>query len=149
MSTILDKITDAWARAWGEGDTSAFENLVDENYLRHSKTGEERLPEVITQIIESHQAFSELRMEVCTAIEDDNLVAIHWRSSGKHTGDFMGVPPTGRSVTVDGASFIGHKNGRITRETVVWDPREMLSSISIFHLGDQRLKKNRSARAAQ
>ena len=72
------------------------------------------------------------------AIEDDNLVAIHWESTGTHTGEFMGVPPTGRTVTVTGASFVGHRDGKITDEAVVWDPREMLSAVGIWHLGDQR-----------
>ena len=77
-------------------------------------------------------------MRILRAIEDDNLVAIHWESTGTHTGEFMGVPPTGRTVTVTGASFVGHRDGKITDEAVVWDPREMLSAVGIWHLGDQR-----------
>lgn len=141
MANMLERITEAWTRAWSEGDTAAFENLTAVDYVRHSKTAEERLPEVISQIVESHRAFSNFEMGILRAIEDDNLVAIHWSSTGVHTGEFMGVPPTGRTVTVSGASFISHKDGLITDESVVWDPREMLSSMSIWHLGDQRRKK--------
>ena len=144
MTTMLEKITNAWTKAWGEGDTTAFERLVAPEYERTSKTGAEGLDQVVQQIEESHRAFGNFHVTVLRAIEDDNLVAIHWETEGKHTGEFMGVPPTGRTVTVQGASFISHRDGLITNEAVVWDPREMLSSMSIWHLGDQRSTRRKS-----
>jgi steroid delta-isomerase-like uncharacterized protein len=134
---MLPRIINAWSRAWGEGDTGAFEKIVAEDYVRHSKTGKEGLPEVIRQIEESHAAFSDFNVRVLHAIEDSDLIAINWESYGKHTGTFMGVPPTQRMVTVNGASFMRHKDGLITEESVVWDPRELLSSMNIWHLGNQ------------
>lgn len=141
MSEMVEKITSAWTRAWGQGETKAFEELAADGYTRQSKTGQEALEQVITQIEESHRAFSDFSMEILRAVEGEDEVAIHWRSIGRHTGEFMGVPPTGREVIVNGASFIRFNNGKITDEDVVWDPREMLASISIWHLGDQRRKK--------
>lgn len=140
---MLDRVTEAWTRAWGEGDTTAFERLVAPDYERQSKSGSEGLAEVVGQIEASHRAFSDFQVTVLRAIENDNLVAIHWETLGKHTGEFMGVPPTGRTVTVQGASFISHGDGLITSEAVVWDPREMLSSMSIWHLGDQRSSRRK------
>lgn len=145
MSNMLERVTAAWVRAWGDGETAAFESIVAPAYVRHSKTGEEHLAEVVRQIEESHRAFTSLQLTVLRAIEDDNLVAIYWESTGVHTGEFMGVPPTGRTVTVRGASFVDHHDGLVTGESVVWDPREMLSSISIFHLGEQRSRRRKAA----
>lgn len=145
MADMLTTITQAWIKAWGNGDTSAFETLVAPGYVRQSKSGEEDIAHVVKQIEDSHHAFSDFDMQVLRAIEDDNLVAIYWESTGKHTGEFMGVPPTGRTVTVRGASFIDHRDGVVTSESVVWDPREMLSSMSIWHLGDQRSPRRKAA----
>lgn len=138
MTTMLERVTNAWQRAWGDGETAAFEALVGPGYVRHSKSGEESLQDVLRSIEEQHAAFSGFGMRILRAIEDDNLVAIHWESTGTHTGEFMGVPPTGREVTVTGASFVGHRGGKVTDECVVWDPRELLSAVGIWHLGDQR-----------
>lgn len=148
MTNMLEKVTQAWTRAWGEGETAAFERLVSPDYTRQSKTGAEDLAHVVQQIEESHRAFSDFHVKVLRAIEDDNLVAIHWETVGKHTGEYMGVPPTGRTVTVQGASFISHRDGLITSEAVVWDPREMLSSMSIWHLGDQRPQRRKAENLA-
>jgi steroid delta-isomerase-like uncharacterized protein len=135
--SMLQRITDAWARAWGDGDTAAFEAIVADSYRRNSKTGVEGLPDVLRQIQESHEAFSDFTVNVLQAVEDAETIAIHWQTTGTHTGTFMGVPPTQRTVTVSGASFLKHHEGRITEESVVWDPRELLSSMNIWHLGNQ------------
>lgn len=137
MSQMLSRIADSWTRAWGQGDTEAFQRLVAGDYVRHSKAGEQvRLPAMIRQIEDSHAAFTDFRVEIVHAVENDDLVAIHWRSVGIHTGTFMGVPPTQRTVTVHGASFLRHQDGLVREEWVVWDPREFLSAMQIWHLGD-------------
>lgn len=136
MSTMLGTIVDAWTKAWGEGKTGAYSEIVADNYSRQSKSGDEGgLAEVIRQIEDHHRAFSNHHVEILHAIEDDGSIAIHWRSEATHTGEYMGVPPTGRVVSVLGASFIYHQDGKITQEWVVWDPRDMLSAINIWHLG--------------
>lgn len=138
---MLSRIADAWTRAWGQGETGAFESIVSPDYVRHSKTGERAgLPEILRQIEESHAAFSDFKVDILQAIQEDDLIALHWRTVAKHTGLFMDVPPTQRSVTVHGASFLRHRDGRIVEEWVVWDPRELLSSIHIWHLGDKPSK---------
>jgi steroid delta-isomerase-like uncharacterized protein len=135
MSSMLDSVLKAWSCAWSDGETGAFEEIVAEDYVRHSETGQEQLDVVIKQIEASHNAFSDFSMEILHAVEDDEMIAIHWQSTGTHTGEFMGVPPTGRTVVVSGAAFIKHADGKILEETTVWDPRDLLSAMKIVHLG--------------
>jgi predicted ester cyclase len=63
------------------------------------------------------------------------MVAIRWRSHGTHTGSFMGVPSTERTVEVVGASFCRFSDGLLAEEWVVWDPRELLTAMSIWKVG--------------
>lgn len=135
MSTMLANIAVAWTRAWGDGDTTAFKEIAAADYVRRSKTGQEPLDEVINQIKEFHEAFSNFKVSIIHAVEDSKLIAIHWRSVGQHTGNFMDVPPTQRTVSVEGATFLQHAEGKITEEFVIWDPRELLSAMKIVHLG--------------
>lgn len=131
---MLQNVLSAWVRAWGDGDTRAFEEIVADSYVRHSKSGPEQLDVVIKQIETSHSAFSNFSVEILHGVEDGEMIAIHWQSTGTHTGKYMGVPPTGRTVVVSGAAFIRHADGKILTETTVWDPRELLSAMNIVHL---------------
>ena len=134
---FADVIADAWTRAWSHGETEAFEKIVSDDYVRYAKNGQNyKIADVIGHIQEVRAAFSHYHVEILKTVEDDDSVAIHWRTIAKHTGQYMGVPPTQKEMTVNGASFIRHKNGKITQEWMVWDPSEFLSSIDIWHLGD-------------
>ena len=52
-------------------------------------------------------AFPDFHLELlnCGEIEPE-LVAIHWSLQGTNTGERMEGPPTGRSVSIKGASII-------------------------------------------
>ncbi|MGO3090560.1 MAG: ester cyclase [Galactobacter sp.] len=135
MSVNLDSITHAWTKAWSDGDTAAFEAVIAPDYVRYSKTGTETVEDVRRQIEEQHAAFSDFTMNVLDVVEGENDAAIRWRSTGVHTGEYMGVPPTGRTVSVVGASFVTFQDGKVISEAVIWDPREVLSAVGIWHLG--------------
>jgi predicted ester cyclase len=58
--------------------------------------------------------FSEIRVHVDEVIGEGDTVAVRWTAHMRHTGPGLGVQPTGRAVTVPGASFLCVKDGRIT-----------------------------------
>jgi predicted ester cyclase len=85
-------------------------------------------------IANSRAAFPDLDTEILVSVEQDDMVAIRWRSRGTHTGQFMNVPPTGRRVTVVGVSFCRFEEGLLAEEWVVWYPRELLNAMNIVTL---------------
>lgn len=130
-----ETILNAWNGAWGDGDLAAFEQLLTPGYVRRSKSGTEDYASLRKTIEAMHTAFPDSRTEILHIIEDGDTAAIHWRTSGTHQGGFMDVPATGRPVTVTGASFLTFDDGKLAEEWVVWDPRELLSALGIWHLG--------------
>ena len=135
MSNRREELLNAWNRAWGDGDVAAFEQIITPGYLRRSKSGSEDSTSVVETIKATHEAFPDFSTDILHIVEDGETAAIHWRSQGTHQGSFMDVPATGRSITVTGASFLRFDNDKIAEEFVVWDPRELLSALGIWHLG--------------
>lgn len=135
MSTRREEILNAWNRAWGEGDTAAFERLLAPGYVRRSKSGIEDYSSVKKIIEATHAAFPDATTEILHLVADGSTVAVHWQTQGTHEGSFMDVPATGRRVTVTGASFLRFEGEKLAEEWVVWDPRELLSALGIWHLG--------------
>ena len=130
-----DTILKAWNGAWGNGDFTAFEQLLAPGYVRRSKSGSEDYAALRKTIEAMHAAFPDSRTEILEIIEDGPKVAVHWQTTGTHTGEFMDVPATGRSIAVTGASFLKFDGDKLAEEWVVWDPRELLSALGIWHLG--------------
>ncbi len=50
-------------------------------------------------------AFPDFRLERVALVVDGNLHADRWIMTGTHTGDFFGMPPTGRTIRIEGATF--------------------------------------------
>lgn len=133
--TRRDTILQAWNGAWGDGDPAAFEQLLAPGYVRRSKSGNEDFASLRKTIEAMHTAFPDSSTEILEIIEDGARVAVHWQTTGTHLGEFMDVPATGRSVAVTGASFLRFDGDKLAEESVVWDPRELLSALGIWHLG--------------
>lgn len=130
-----DTILNAWNGAWGDGDLSAFEQLLAPGYTRRSKSGSEDFASLRKTIEAMQTAFPDSRTEILEIVEDGPKVAVHWQTTGTHQGEFMDVPPTGRNIAVTGASFLRFDGDKLAEEWVVWDPRELLSALGIWHLG--------------
>jgi steroid delta-isomerase-like uncharacterized protein len=130
-----DTILNAWNGAWGDGDLAAFEQLLAPDYVRRSKSGSEDYASLSKTIEAMHTAFPDSSTDILEIVEDGTKVAVHWQTTGTHLGEFMDVPPTGRSITVTGASFLRFDSDKLAEEYVVWDPRELLSALGIWHLG--------------
>lgn len=133
--TRQQTILDAWNRAWGDGDLTAFEQMLAPEYVRRSKSGSEDYASLRKTIEATHAAFPDATTEILHILEDGATAAIHWQTKGTHQGEFMDVPATGRTITVSGASFLRFDGDKLAEEWVVWDPRELLSALGIWHLG--------------
>ena len=80
-------------------DEAALRELVTEDCVNHeAPPGVPPGPEsVIYYMHLLNRAFSDQRWTIEKAISDGDTVAIYCTHSGRHTGDFFGLPPTGRS----------------------------------------------------
>lgn len=58
-------------------------------------------------------AFPDLAVDVDTLVADDEQVAIAYRISGTHQGDFQGIAPTGNHIEVRAAQIARFRDGKI------------------------------------
>lgn len=69
------------------------------------------------------RAFSDSRFTINDQIAEGDKVVSRWTSHNKHTGEFMGIPPTGVQATVSGVSIHRLDEGKIKEE---WTLADML-----------------------
>ena len=58
-------------------------------------------------------AFPDIQVTIEDLIAEGDRVAIRWSAKMTHRGDELGFPATGRSATLEGASFVVMKDGKI------------------------------------
>jgi steroid delta-isomerase-like uncharacterized protein len=77
-------------------------------------------------------AFPDLRFTVeDTVAEKDKLVA-SWTISGTHKGEFMGIRPTNKRVSVEGITIHYIANGKIIDSNISWDALGLMRQLGVF-----------------
>jgi len=121
--------------AFGKGKLSMVDEQFDRNFVEHEPLPPEVKPgpEGIKQLISAlRMGFPDLQVAVHGTVSQGDKVWAHVTLSGTHKGAFMNIPPTQRPVTVQGATFITLRNGRIHRVTRVWDVAGLLRSLGLL-----------------
>lgn len=70
-----------------------------------------------------------LRVTVEHQITEGDFVATRFTCPGRHDGEFMGIPPTGREVTIAGICISRCRDGRVVEEWEVADVAGVLRQI--------------------
>jgi len=99
--------------------------LVDPN-ASDTRTGPEAYKAVVTRFF---RAFSNLKFEVQDMVSEKDKVVASWTISGVHTGEYNGVPPTHKKISVEGISIHQLANGKIMDTSSVWDTLGLLKRI--------------------
>ena len=61
-------------------------------------------------------AFPDARSTTHDLIAEGDKVAWHWSFRGTHKGEFMGIPPTGKEVSLSGISILRLPGGKIAAQ---------------------------------
>jgi steroid delta-isomerase-like uncharacterized protein len=76
----------------------------------------------------THAAFPDftLRKDTEGMLATDDTVMLEWTAEGTHRGDFYGVPPTGRKMSIDGMAKTTIVDRNIEEDRIYFDQKEML-----------------------
>ena len=74
-------------------------------------------------------AFPDAAVEVDHQVEEADTVVSRWTVRGSHTGDFFGVPPTGRHITMEGFSEYRFDGDRMAESWVLYDQLGLMQQL--------------------
>ena len=119
--TIVRRLyEDVWNKRKLDGLSDLFSpsHAVRDNNTSGSSVGPEAYKIQVAMYL---AAFPDLRFIVeDTVAEKDKLVA-SWTISGTHKGEFMGVRPTHKKVSIEGITIHYLANGKIIDSNISWD----------------------------
>jgi len=96
------------------GDLGTLEKFVGPGYVEHSE-GFQGVEPFRQQITAFRAAFPDLRVTIEDLLIDGDRFASRTTVTGTHTGDLMGMPATGRRISVE-AIDIGRVEGGQAQE---------------------------------
>lgn len=76
-------------------------------------------------------AFPDFHLDVKQLVADDDNVAFAYTATGTHSGEFMGIAPTGRSVKFRGLQISKFKDGKMVQRWGSSDELGLLKQLGI------------------
>ena len=119
----------AIARRWNDEiydkmNLAAIDELYATDFVWHSAfPGVAPDREGYRQSVESLAPFADIHCAAEDMVAEGDKVAVRWTWRGTHTGEYMGIAPTGKQVTITGVSILRIVAGKIVEQ---WDEQDML-----------------------
>ena len=109
-----------------------LDEVIDETYVGYDPSNPEPLRGVqgVKDFVNQYRsAFEDAQITIQEQIAEGDVVATRWEGRGRHTGELMGMQPTGRDVTVSGLTLSRVAGGKIVEEWTNWDTFGMLQQV--------------------
>ena len=68
-----------------------------------------------------HSAFSNMSHPIEEIVGEGDNIAVRLKMEGTHTGDFMGVPASGKHFSVEGTAFLRLAEGKVAELWGIFD----------------------------
>jgi steroid delta-isomerase-like uncharacterized protein len=123
-----------YEEGWNQGNLAVFDELLAPNHVLHDPG----FPQPIHGLEGFKQyyggyatAFPGNQITVEAYIAEGDTVVSRWTGRGTHKGDLLGIPPTGKQVTVTGITINRIANGKIAEDWSNYDMLGMLQQLGV------------------
>ena len=132
MADNAELIKRFYDEVFGNGNLDLIDELTTEGLVDH----EEGLPgqppgrEGVKFFIKAlREAFPDIKAEVDVTLSEGDLAAARAIARGTHEGEFMGVPPSNKSVEFEGIDIIRVEDGKVAEHWGVTDTMSLMQQI--------------------
>ena len=121
--------------AFNQGKLEVIDELIADDNVDHAELppgmppGKEGLKLLVTSL---RSAFPDLKVTLQMEIAEGDLVVEYGTQTGTMTGEFAGMPPSGKTATWDAIHITRIKDGKIVEHWAVQDQLGMLQQLGFI-----------------
>jgi len=134
MSTEENKaLTRRAYEALNQRDLAAFYELLTPDFVLHDASTTIQGLEAYKQWISLYfTAFPDARLTLEEMIAEGHKVVVRQTFRGTHTGELMGIPPTGKQVAVPGIFITRIVNGKAVEQWANYDNLGLMQQLGVI-----------------
>jgi steroid delta-isomerase-like uncharacterized protein len=113
-----------YQEVWNERKLEVVDELISASHALNDPfvSGSQVGPELYKQrVVELTTGLPDLCFTIEDTIAEGEKFVTCWTISGTHQGEYMGIPPTGRKITLEGITIHHIRNGKILDSYARWD----------------------------
>ncbi len=133
MSTIENKaLVRRLIAAWNRGDLADMAQYWSPDMVHYSRG--EALPAhaVFDAMSGLMRAFPDVKLEIEAMVAEGDLVASMLRLTATHDGEYIGLPPTGRTVSCSLMGIVRVIDGKVVEHWGVGDGLDLLQQLGVI-----------------
>ena len=135
MSDIdYKQLVKEWFVDINDHDVSVFDRALTPGFVEHEEAPgfEGNGPEVPKAFYSMlFNAFPDFRMDLEDIIVEGEKVCWRYRMTGRNDGEFMGMPPTGKSIEIQGFDMLRMEGERAAEHWGVTDELKMMQQLGL------------------
>ena len=134
---------------WNLGKLDELRELVADNCAHHDSVFPSLQPGVDNlrrHIAMCRNGFPDCNFAIDDTIAERNEVVIHWTVTGTHKGQFLGMLPTNRNITVTGTSIFRIEDRKIAEQWADWNLMSMMEQLGVMPQSKAETKTEPSSR---
>jgi steroid delta-isomerase-like uncharacterized protein len=115
-----------------KGNLDKIDDLVTDDVVDHEQgmPGQPEGKEGVRFFVNAmREAFSDLKATTEVSLESGDLACARCTITGKHTGEFMGVPASDKPIEVEGIDIIRIEDGKCAEHWGVTDMMSLMQQI--------------------
>ena len=107
-------------------DELLAENFVDHNPLPGLPPNREGFKQ---SFVIFRNTFPDMHYTIEDIIAEEDKVVIRWTATGTQRGELMGIPPTGKNISVTGIDIFRITDGNLAELWLAWDQLGMMQQL--------------------
>jgi steroid delta-isomerase-like uncharacterized protein len=126
---FIDRMT---KELWNTGDMAAIEKFYSADYVGHDPSGTTHMEQLKQAAAAYFAGFPDLHIATDDLIAEGDLVVKRWTARCTHTGEYMGIPPTGNKLVVTGIEIFRIAGGKIAEVWANGDTLGMMQQLGVI-----------------
>ncbi len=132
MSDDTQRIVDLVIDLWNTGNPEVAKQLYSESAERQDPNKPEPArgtQQIVRYVAEVRTGFPDFKLEIKQRVAEGNRIVTQWTCTGTHQGEFQGIPPTGKRISITGLALVRIEDGKVVDERVYFDRLTMLEQL--------------------
>jgi steroid delta-isomerase-like uncharacterized protein len=129
---------------WNQGNLNKASEFLTDQIRFHDPVFPNLNPgiqNIKTHIEVCRRAFPDLKFTIDDTIAERNEVVLHWSARGTHKGQFLGMQPTNRKVTIDGTSIYRLEGSKIAESHANWNLASMMAQLGVLEVPKEAMSE--------
>jgi predicted ester cyclase len=128
----IDSYSKTWELVINEGKVDVLDTAYAPEIVLHTVPEIKGIAKSKAYYAYFVTGFSNRKFIVKEIFASGDKLTKYWQFKGTHTGDFMGIPATGKTIDVEGCTIARMVNGKIVEERDFMDNMDFMKQLGLL-----------------